>query len=221
MFGTNIGAPLYEGFDDHGTSSTNLENSTNSNSCMPGYKFDPVSGVSCPVNMCQGDNKFDSVSGKPCPTIEKFQTNKKSNKSTKSQTTSTSAPTSSSSNEDEDEEEDGEEDGEAEGTEGNDEEGNDEEGNDVEEEEEEEEGKEDGDVDGTEDVEGFVGNNISGKVNLNFLLKCVLFACLFYILAHDDSRNYIVKLVKTKKDNYIYLSSVLFLVIYFILNLII
>lgn len=69
-------------------------------------------------------------------------------------------------------------------------------------------------------VEGFGGHSVVDKVNVNFILKCILFACLFYILAHDDSRNYIIKMVKTKKDNYIYLSSILFLVIYFILNLI-
>ena len=67
-------------------------------------------------------------------------------------------------------------------------------------------------------VEGFVGH--SEKINLHFVLKCILFACLFFILAHDDTRNYLVSMVKIKKGQYIYLGSVLFFVIYLILNMI-
>ena len=71
---------------------------------------------------------------------------------------------------------------------------------------------------GNDTIEGFVGN--SGKINLHFVLKCILFACLFFILAHDDTRNYLVSMVKIKKGQYIYLGSVLFFVIYLILNMI-
>ena len=41
-------------------------------------------------------------------------------------------------------------------------------------------------------VEGFVGN--SDKINLHFILKCVLFACLFYILCHKDTSDFFVNL---------------------------
>ena len=67
-------------------------------------------------------------------------------------------------------------------------------------------------------VEGFVGN--SDKINLHFILKCVLFACLFYILCHKDTSDFFVNLIKIKKVDYIYLATVLFFVIYLILNII-
>jgi hypothetical protein len=67
-------------------------------------------------------------------------------------------------------------------------------------------------------IEGFVGNN--DKINLHFVLKCVLFACLFFIVAHDDTRNYLVKMFKVKKEHYTYIGTLIFFVVYFILNMI-
>ena len=193
MFGGNMGAPLYENFDDH----------ENDNGCDDGQRFNTNTGKSC----CPESPTYDDTSGKllPCPGDDD---------ETEGESTTTSVAEGESTRTTGvagDEGDDGDPfvgDGEVE-------EDEDEVEDEVEDDDDEEE-----DFVGNNVVEGFVGNNVVDKVNVNFVLKCVLFACLFYILAHDDSRNYLVKMLKTKKDNYIYLSSILFLIIYFILNLI-
>jgi len=58
-------------------------------------------------------------------------------------------------------------------------------------------------------------------LNMNLVLKALLFTCLFYLLAHKDSKNVILKVIKIEKENYLYLAGLLFLVGYLILNLIV
>ena len=197
MFGNNMGAPLYEGFDNHP-------------GCDNGERFNVITGESC----CPDSPTYDEKTGNllPCPDVEDETDEDSPTISVadpSSPTTSADDPSSPTTSADDPSigdpfVGDGERDEDDEDDE-----------NDEDNEEDEEE-----DFVGNNVIEGFEGNNVVDKVNVNFVLKCVLFACLFYILAHDDSRNYIVKMLKTKKDNYIYLSSILFLVIYFILNLI-
>ena len=87
---------------------------------------------------------------------------------------------------------------------------------DIEEEEEEEEEEEDG------EIEGFVGNsNNSNTFNLRLLLKSLLFSCLFYLIAHNDTRKVLLKMVKIGKENYLYLGTFLFFVCYLILNILV
>ena len=73
-------------------------------------------------------------------------------------------------------------------------------------------------------IENFVGDNKSNLGELltkNLILKSLLFTCLFYLLAHKDSKNFILKIIKIEKENYLYLAGLLFLVGYLILNLIV
>jgi hypothetical protein len=96
-----------------------------------------------------------------------------------------------------------------------------------EEEEEEDEPEED------DSTEPFVGNRIEGfngsgnrnavthNFNVKMLLKSLLFACLFYLLAHDDTRNVLLKVVKIEKGYYLYLATILFFIIYLILNILV
>jgi hypothetical protein len=86
-----------------------------------------------------------------------------------------------------------------------------------------------------EDNEPFVGNRIEGfngsgrgnrntiahNFNMKLLLKSLLFACLFYLLAHGDTRTTLLKLLKIDKAHYLYLGTSLFFVIYLILNILI
>ena len=74
-------------------------------------------------------------------------------------------------------------------------------------------------------IEGFNGsgnrNVIAHNFNVKMLLKSLLFACLFYLLAHDDTQNVLLKVVKIEKAYYLYLATVLFFVIYLILNILV
>ena len=65
------------------------------------------------------------------------------------------------------------------------------------------------------------GNNIGQNVNVRLLLKSLLFACLFYLLAHNDTKKVLLNVVKLGKDNYLYLATVLFFVAYLILNILV
>ena len=70
-------------------------------------------------------------------------------------------------------------------------------------------------------VEGFSGNvSIRQLMNLNLLLKSILFGCLFYILAHPNTRSFVAKNIfkKLKKSQYLYVAMVLFIVVYYVLN---
>lgn len=105
--------------------------------------------------------------------------------------------------------------------EGNDEEGNDEEGSDA----------EDAFVvtdDNNEIVEGFQNNNntieyhtgAKSYLSLDLLLRSVLYACLFFVLAHPDTFKFVGKfLKKVSKSNLLYVHMVVFAVVYYLLNL--
>ena len=56
---------------------------------------------------------------------------------------------------------------------------------------------------------------------MKLLLKSLLFACLFYLLAHDDTKNVLLKVVKIEKGYYLYLATILFFIIYLILNILV
>ena len=68
-------------------------------------------------------------------------------------------------------------------------------------------------------VEGFVGKR--ENLNSKLFLKGLLFSCLFYLLAHPDTRKFLLGLVKVGKKNYLYLAMALFFAIYLILNLVV
>ena len=73
-------------------------------------------------------------------------------------------------------------------------------------------------------IENFVGDNKSNlgeMLTKNLILKSLLFTCLFYLLAHKDSKIFILKIIKIGNENYLYLAALLFLVGYLILNLIV
>ena len=109
------------------------------------------------------------------------------------------------------------------------EENNEEEENDEEEDEdedEEEDNENDDPVPTTEkfsNMENFVGNNnnVFKKMDMKLLLKALLFSCLFYLLAHPDTRNVLIKAVNLRKSQYLYLGTLLFFVGYLILNIIV
>ena len=74
-------------------------------------------------------------------------------------------------------------------------------------------------------IEGFAGSSLTLNklMNFNLLLKSILFACLFYILAHPQTRAFITKNVfkKMKKTQYLYVAMVIYVVVYYVLNLVV
>ena len=79
-------------------------------------------------------------------------------------------------------------------------------------------------------TEGFLGSNtiekFSGRemrekaTSLTVVLRSVLFACLFYILAHPDTRSYLLKNLKfLKQFDFLTVSMVLFLVLHYVLSI--
>ena len=75
-------------------------------------------------------------------------------------------------------------------------------------------------------IEGFNGtgnnrNTIAHNFNMKLLLKSLLFSCLFYLLAHGDTRNTLLKVLKVDKEHYLYLGTAIFFIIYLILNILI
>ena len=74
---------------------------------------------------------------------------------------------------------------------------------------------------GSMDIEHFSGSNIKEKVlSLNLLLKSVLFACLFYIIAHPDTKVFLLQNIKCLKSaDFLMVSMVLFFICYYILNI--
>ena len=83
--------------------------------------------------------------------------------------------------------------------------------------------------DNSEVVEGFQGNNNNiieyntgmGKIlSLDLLLRSVLYACLFFILAHPDTLKMVGKLLKgVSKANLLYVHMLVFALVYYVLNL--
>ena len=70
-------------------------------------------------------------------------------------------------------------------------------------------------------IEHFSGKQIQDRVlNLNLLLKSLLFACLFYIVAHQDTKTYLLKNLKFLKGfDYLIVSMVIYFVCYYILSI--
>ena len=60
-----------------------------------------------------------------------------------------------------------------------------------------------------------------GKIlSLDLLLRSVLYACLFFILAHPDTLKMVGKLLKgVSKANLLYVHMLVFAVVYYVLNL--
>lgn len=82
--------------------------------------------------------------------------------------------------------------------------------------------------DNSEVVEGFQGNNNVIEYNLgnrkllslDLLLRSVLYACLFYILAHPDTFKVVGKVLnKVSKSNLLYVHMAVFALVYYLLNL--
>jgi hypothetical protein len=103
--------------------------------------------------------------------------------------------------------------------EGNDDEGGDEEG---------EDGDNENHVESNEGFQGndeeeiyTVNNNVNRFFSFDLLLRSLLYACLFYILAHPDTSAFLTKrLFKTlAKSNVLYVLMTVFLVVYYLLNL--
>jgi DNA mismatch repair ATPase MutL len=101
----------------------------------------------------------------------------------------------------------------------NEEENNEEENN----EEEEEEDNEVGQLNftGSMNIEHFSGQNVRERLlSLNLLLKSLLFACLFYIIAHPDTKAVVLKNIKfLKRADYLVVSMVIFFICYYILSI--
>ena len=96
----------------------------------------------------------------------------------------------------------------------------------TEEEEEEEEDEEDEEeveeeFTGSMNIEHFSGKQIQQKVlNLNLLLKSLLFACLFYIVAHPDTKTYLLKNLKFLKGiDFLIVSMIIYFVCYYIISI--
>ena len=111
---------------------------------------------------------------------------------------------------------------------------NDEEDSDDDEDDEDEDNEDEDDEDDINEpfmgnrIEGFNGtgnrnnrNTIAHNFNMKLLLKSLLFSCLFYLLAHSDTRNTLLKVLKVDKEYYLYLGTAIFFIIYLILNILI
>lgn len=77
-----------------------------------------------------------------------------------------------------------------------------------------------------ETVEGFSNmnsNNVGGRSlwSLDLLLKAVLFACLFYVLAHSKTRAFVSKHVVRNKEHGSYVLMLVFALVYYLLHLVV
>jgi len=59
----------------------------------------------------------------------------------------------------------------------------------------------------------------SPRFYLNVGLRSLLFACLFYIFAHYETKDYLMKSFKLSKDGSLYVLMAMFFVFYFALNI--
>ena len=82
--------------------------------------------------------------------------------------------------------------------------------------------------DESDDIEGFANqmghvNGMTGMkkvLSLDLLLRSVLYACLFYLLAHPDTFKFVGKVLKRlSKSNLLYVHMLVFAVLYYLLNL--
>jgi DNA mismatch repair ATPase MutL len=101
----------------------------------------------------------------------------------------------------------------------------------AEDEDEEDEDEEDEVPTTTTGVETFFGGKIEHFANsssesnsllsTNVLLKALMMTCLFYVLAHNDTRKYLLKTVfkSISEKYYLYGAMVIFFVLYYLINL--
>jgi hypothetical protein len=71
-------------------------------------------------------------------------------------------------------------------------------------------------------IEHFSNNGDErGFLSLHLFLKSIMIACLFYILAHPDSKQFILgKVFKNiKSDNYLYVAMVLFFIVFYVIGI--
>ena len=67
-------------------------------------------------------------------------------------------------------------------------------------------------------VNGMTG--MKKVLSLDLLLRSVLYACLFYLLAHPDTFKFVGKVLKrVSKSNLLYVHMLVFAVLYYLLNL--
>ena len=89
--------------------------------------------------------------------------------------------------------------------------------------------EEEDDEEDEETTETFYGGNIEHFSNkevvekatsMNLILKGVMITCLFYVLAHKDTKKYIMgKVFKSvSSQNYLYIAMVLFFLVYYIIS---
>ena len=71
-------------------------------------------------------------------------------------------------------------------------------------------------------------NNLNVSLNtgrslwsLDLLLKSVLFACLFYVLAHNKTRATVTKFIVRGRENVSYILMLVFAVVYYLLHLVV
>ena len=199
VFG-KFGAPLYEGFQDN-SETTSVETTAVNNIDVDNLNNIDVDNLierikEAKNNKNKGDNKLLN------DMLKLVNTNLSNNQS------------SNQTGEEEQEQEEEEQEEGYETTSVGDEEEEDEETTSV---LEEEEGG-----DEFTNYEGFVGNNnVISKANMKLVLKAVMFSCLFYLLAHSDTRSAILNIVSIGKRNYLYLAMGLYFVSYIIINLVV
>lgn len=72
-------------------------------------------------------------------------------------------------------------------------------------------------------IEHFSSNGGAGNkvLSLNLFLKSIMIACLFYILAHPDTKKFILSRVfkNISPQNYLYVAMVLFFVVFYIIGI--
>lgn len=72
-----------------------------------------------------------------------------------------------------------------------------------------------------ESIEGFKNFSHDNKDLLVKVLKSLLFGCVFYILSHEDTKKCIFNIIKVKKNFYIWIETLIYFLVYYILNLLI
>ena len=70
-------------------------------------------------------------------------------------------------------------------------------------------------------IENFANGTSNTLLSSNVLLKALMMSCLFYVLAHNDTRKYLVKnIFKSIGDKYyLFGAMVIFFVLYYLINL--
>ena len=72
-----------------------------------------------------------------------------------------------------------------------------------------------------ESIEGFTNFSYDNKKLLVKVLKALLFGCVFYIIGHEDTKKCIFNIIKVKKNFYIWIETLIYFLVYYILNLLI